>query len=94
MLIDNSICPEGAALVVGGSGGIGQGISRELAANGVPVWLTYNSNQERADTLAQEIRDAGGQAESAQLTLQDLDSINRCVDSLLCMPRFFRTSNS
>ena len=83
MLMDNSIYPEGAALVVGGSGGIGQGISRELAANGVPVWLTYNSNQERADTLAQEIRDTGGQAESAQLTLQDLDSISHCVDSLI-----------
>jgi acetoacetyl-CoA reductase len=38
----------GAALVTGGSGGIGSSIVKMLAGNGVPVALTYNKNPDAA----------------------------------------------
>lgn len=41
----------GAALVVGGSGGLGAAISRQLAAQGSAVALTFHRNQDAADAL-------------------------------------------
>ena len=46
----------GAALVTGGSGGIGSAIVRALAGSGVPVGFTYRSGKERADALLREAR--------------------------------------
>ena len=50
------------ALVTGGSGGIGAAIARKLAANGCEVLVHANSNLDRAETVATEIRAGGGQA--------------------------------
>ncbi len=41
----------GAALVTGGSGGIGSAIVRALGASGVPVGFTYSGGKERAEAL-------------------------------------------
>lgn len=41
----------GAALVAGGSGGIGAAIVRRLAACGLPLALTYHRGKEAAETL-------------------------------------------
>jgi len=75
--------PEGVALVVGGSGGVGQTICRQLAENNVKVVLTYNKNSARAEALAAEIDSAGGQADIAQLSMDDLDSMKAMVDDLV-----------
>lgn len=44
----------GAALVTGGSGGIGAAIVRALGGAGVPVGFTYHGGRERADELLRE----------------------------------------
>lgn len=80
---ETPLYPEGAALVVGGSGGVGQAISRELASNGVTVVVTYNKNESRARQMANEIVAEGGKAEIAQLTMDDMASINATVDKLV-----------
>jgi 3-oxoacyl-[acyl-carrier protein] reductase len=79
----NDLYPEGVALVVGGSGGIGQAICKDLAANGVTVALTYNSNRERAEELVASITTDGGSAECVQLTMAELDGIKQTVADLI-----------
>lgn len=53
------------ALVTGGSGGIGAAICRELARQGLHVIVHAHRNPGRAETIAGEIRAAGGSAETA-----------------------------
>ncbi len=48
------------ALVTGGSQGIGAGICRALAACGADVFINYNTNKEKAEKLAEEIRNEYG----------------------------------
>ena len=48
------------ALVTGGSQGIGAQICRELAACGADVFINYNSNKEKAQKLAEELKDEFG----------------------------------
>lgn len=80
---ETALYPDGAALVVGGSGGVGSAICRELARNGVNVVLTYNKNRARADELVADIRADGGHAESLQLCMDEPATIEAAVSSLL-----------
>ncbi len=50
------------ALVTGGSRGIGAGIVRRLAADGVSVLFTYSSSEDKARVLVLEIESEGGKA--------------------------------
>ena len=72
--------PEGWALVVGGSGGIGSHIVLELAQQGVNLCLTYNSNAERAEDIASQARALGVEVCAAQMTLQDAGSVAEIID--------------
>ncbi|HZJ83462.1 MAG TPA: SDR family oxidoreductase [Clostridia bacterium] len=51
------------AVVTGGGKGIGAGISKALASEGVKVLLTCNSNPQMAEGTADQIRQEGGEAE-------------------------------
>ena len=51
------------ALVTGASRGIGQAIAKKLAATGMPVVVNYLNNVNAAQTVVQQITDAGGTAE-------------------------------
>ncbi|HEY1968128.1 MAG TPA: SDR family oxidoreductase [Pseudonocardia sp.] len=53
----------GAAVIAGGSGGIGASTARLFGASGVPVVLTYHSNKAAADAVAGTIGAAGGDCE-------------------------------
>jgi glucose 1-dehydrogenase len=59
------------AVVTGGGKGVGAGISRQLAAEGVKVMIAYNSNQDMAEKHAQSLRDAGGIAETVKVDVTD-----------------------
>lgn len=50
------------ALVIGGSGGIGQAIVKKLVDNGFAVAVHYSSNKFKADTIVDHIVKQGGQA--------------------------------
>ncbi|WP_260428645.1 SDR family NAD(P)-dependent oxidoreductase [Burkholderia cepacia] len=51
--------PQGAVLVFGGSGGIGQGVALEFARAGVPVAVGYRSKADVAERVARDIRGEG-----------------------------------
>lgn len=57
------------AVVVGGSGGIGAAVCRVLAREGWDIRLTYRSNAERAQAVADEITALGQTAELVQAEL-------------------------
>jgi NAD(P)-dependent dehydrogenase (short-subunit alcohol dehydrogenase family) len=75
--------PDGVALVVGGSGGIGSAIARGFAARGVNLAITYRHNKEAADSLAEGIRGGGGICSVHQVGLGDLGSVKACLDQLV-----------
>src|SRR5579872_2340037 len=54
--------PDGAVLVVGGSGGIGRYVCQEFAKAGTDVALTYRGNQKVAEETADAIRKLGRKA--------------------------------
>ena len=54
--------PSGAAIVFGGSGGIGLGVAHGLADAGSPVALVYRSKAAPAEEAADAIRAKGGSA--------------------------------
>ncbi len=62
-----------AALVTGGSNGIGRAAVRMLAAEGASVIIAYNKGMERAQSVLAELPGAGHSVQ--QLTLEDADSI-------------------
>ena len=51
-----------AALVAGGSGGIGSSVVERLAQDGFAIAVHYAGNPDRADSLAAKVRAGGGQA--------------------------------
>jgi 3-oxoacyl-[acyl-carrier protein] reductase len=62
---------QGAAVVTGGSGGIGAAITEMLAARGSTVAFTYRSDRGRADAVIENVTAAGGTAAAWQLDLTD-----------------------
>ncbi len=50
---------EGAAIVAGGSGGIGEAICRRFADAGTPVVFTYHSNRAKAEKIVADIESQG-----------------------------------
>jgi len=63
--------PQGAAIVFGGSGGIGQGVARAFGRAGADVAICYRSKREAAEGVADEIRGLGVKASVHQLDVRD-----------------------
>lgn len=69
------------ALVTGGSRGLGENMTRALAARGVGVVLTYRSQEARAHAIVAEIEKAGGKAAALALDTGDTSSFDRFTAS-------------
>jgi len=68
-----------AALVTGGSRGIGAAIAKRLARDGASVALTYTSKPEKADALVQEIIAEGGAAIAVKADSADEIAVQAAV---------------
>ena len=69
-----------AALVTGGSRGIGAAIVRRLAADGAVVTFTYASSEAAAADVVAEVKAAGGEAIAVQSDQADLTAVEELFD--------------
>lgn len=72
----------GAALVVGGSGGLGQSITRMLAARGCDVAVTYRSGEAAGLAAASAAREWGVRASAYALDVTSDEDAARVVDAV------------
>jgi 3-oxoacyl-[acyl-carrier protein] reductase len=73
----------GAALVVGGSGGIGRAVVRLLAERGSNVAFTWHTDEATAKRLADEVGGYGARVSAHQLDATDPPSCAHVVESVL-----------
>lgn len=71
--------PKGAALVIGGTGGIGQGVALEFARAGSAVALGYRSKPDVASEVAGQIEAAGAAVTCHQLDVTDPAQIEAAI---------------
>jgi len=75
--------PDGAAIVFGGSGGIGQGVAIEFARAGSNVAICYRSKKEVAEKTAEAIRGCGVSASTHQLDVREPAQVQSAVDAAI-----------
>ncbi|WP_375739043.1 SDR family NAD(P)-dependent oxidoreductase [Pseudomonas boanensis] len=75
--------PDGATLVFGGSGGIGQGVAVEFARAGVPVAVGYRSKADVAQRVADQIREEGVNASTHQVDVTDAAQVKATLDAAI-----------
>jgi 3-oxoacyl-[acyl-carrier protein] reductase len=71
------------ALITGASRNIGRSIAIALAAGGAAVAVNARNAREDADKVAQEIRGAGGQAETFMADIVDAKAVNAMVEGII-----------
>jgi 3-oxoacyl-[acyl-carrier protein] reductase len=71
-----------AAIITGGSRGIGRAIVKELAARGAAVAFSYSRNQEMADQLVAKVTSAGGRARAFQADVADAKAAEEMVKAV------------
>jgi 3-oxoacyl-[acyl-carrier protein] reductase len=69
-----------AALITGGSRGIGAGIAKRLAADGASVAITYTKGADAALSVVKEIERAGGRAIAIQADAVDAAAVAAAVE--------------
>lgn len=70
------------ALVTGGNSGIGRATAVALSRSGFDLGITWHRVQDRADSAAEEIRQAGGRCEVRHLDLHAVHEGAQAVDEL------------
>lgn len=71
--------PEGCALVAGGTGTVGVGVVRQLAAAGLPVTLTYLRNDALAQELVARFRNEGLKVWACRMDMTAPSSIDEAL---------------
>jgi 3-oxoacyl-[acyl-carrier protein] reductase len=71
----------GHAVVVGGSGVLGEAIVAALAAEGRVVGIVYRHDAARADAVMAGLRDAAGDVYAVQADATDPESVRQVVDA-------------
>jgi NAD(P)-dependent dehydrogenase (short-subunit alcohol dehydrogenase family) len=71
------------AVVTGASSGIGAATAAALGREGARVALTYRGNEAGAQVVAARVRDAGGEAMTVGLALEDTDSISTGIAEVI-----------
>lgn len=74
---------DGAAVVVGGSGGLGAEICRTLARAGSQVVLSYHSNRAAAEQVVTDIETLGPKALALGCDIEDPPAVKRLVDTAI-----------
>lgn len=72
----------GVAVVIGGSGGIGQAICRGLVREGAQVAFTYRSNRAGAEALAAELSQPATACTAHELDLRDPAAARGFIESV------------
>ncbi len=70
---------DGAALIFGASGGIGGAIARGFAEAGSAVAAVYRSNREAIETLLDDVRATGRDAEAFQADVTDRQAVDAAM---------------
>jgi 3-oxoacyl-[acyl-carrier protein] reductase len=73
------------ALVTGASGGIGAATARLLAAEGASVIVAYHANAAAAESVAADVRAAGGRAWCVSLDMGDAADVGRAVTEVAAL---------
>jgi len=81
MTLSNLFPSTGAAIVIGGSGGVGAEICRVLAREGCDVALTYFGNVERAKMAAGLVEGEGRKAAIQKLNIENFGPVKEFIDS-------------
>lgn len=68
------------ALVTGGSRGLGRAVCKEIAMQGIPVIVNYQSNAEAAAQVKQEIEAAGGSAELLSFNVGNRQEVDAALE--------------
>jgi len=72
-----------AAIVTGGSRGIGRGIALELGAAGAAVAVNYRRDEDAARETVAAIEAAGGRAVAIQASVSELEQVDALADAAL-----------
>jgi 3-oxoacyl-[acyl-carrier protein] reductase len=70
------------AIITGGGRGIGRAFSLRFAAEGAQIFIP-DISFERADAVAKEIKDRGGEAMAMEVDISDESSVQRMADKLV-----------
>jgi NAD(P)-dependent dehydrogenase (short-subunit alcohol dehydrogenase family) len=79
--VSDSLFPNGAAMVFGGSGGIGGVIARELGRAGSDVAIVYHKKRDVAENLAAEIEAFGRRATVHACDLRERATVDAAVEA-------------
>ncbi|MES9942064.1 MAG: 3-oxoacyl-ACP reductase FabG [Candidatus Thiodiazotropha sp. 6PLUC2] len=71
------------ALITGGSGDIGSAICRRLSSSENHIIVHANSNPDRAEAVAEEIRQSGGSAETSVFDITERVAAEKALEKIL-----------